>query len=42
MARGEIVELTMAQRQAFVSAVSPIYSEARKQFSRDLLTLVSL
>ena len=41
-ARGEIVELTMAQRQAFVSAVSPIYSEARKQFSRDLLTLVSL
>src|SRR5262245_35608619 len=41
MARGEIVELTMAERQAFVSAVSPIYSEARKQFSRDLLTLVN-
>jgi TRAP-type C4-dicarboxylate transport system substrate-binding protein len=42
MARGEIVELMMAERQAFVSAVSPIYGEARKQFSRDLLTLVNL
>ena len=40
-ARGEIVELTMEQHRAFVSAVSPIYGEARKQFSRELLALVN-
>ena len=41
-ARGEIVELTMDEHRAFVAAVSPIYGEARKQFSRELLALVNL
>ena len=41
-AGGEIVELTAEQHKAFVSAVSPIYSEARSQFGRDLLSLVNL
>ncbi len=41
-AGGEIVELTMEQHKAFVSAVSPIYKEVRGQFGRDLLTLVDL
>jgi TRAP-type transport system periplasmic protein len=39
---GEIVELTADQHKAFVSAVSPIYSEARSEFGRDLLALVNL
>jgi TRAP-type transport system periplasmic protein len=39
---GEIVELTEDQHKAFVSAVSPIYSEARSEFGRDLLALVNL
>ena len=37
---GEIVEPTAEQHKAFVSAVSPIYKEARSQFGRDLLALV--
>ena len=41
-AKGEIVELTMDEHKAFVAAVSPIYGEARKQFSRALLALVNL
>jgi len=41
-AGGEIVELTADQHKAFVSAVSPIYSEARKQFGNELLKLVNL
>jgi TRAP-type C4-dicarboxylate transport system substrate-binding protein len=41
-ARGEIVELTMGEHEAFVAAVRPIYGEARTQFSRELLALVSL
>jgi TRAP-type transport system periplasmic protein len=39
---GEIIELTEDQHKAFVSAVSPIYSEARSEFGRDLLALVNL
>ena len=39
---GEIVELTDDQHKAFVSAVSPIYTEARSQFGRELLALVNL
>jgi tripartite ATP-independent transporter DctP family solute receptor len=39
---GEIVELTADQHKAFLSAVSPIYTEARSQFGRDLLALVNL
>jgi TRAP-type C4-dicarboxylate transport system substrate-binding protein len=41
-ARGEIVELTMDEHEAFVAAVRPIYGEARTQFSRELLALVNL
>jgi TRAP-type C4-dicarboxylate transport system substrate-binding protein len=41
-AGGEIVELTADQHKAFVSAVSPIYKEARTQFGSDLLKLVNL
>ena len=41
-AGGEIVELTTDEHKAFVAAVSPIYGEARKQFSRELLALVNL
>ncbi len=39
---GEIVELTADQQKAFVSAVTPIYKEARSQFDRQLLALVDL
>ena len=39
---GEIVELTPEQHQAFVTAVTPIYGEARQQYSRELLGLVNL
>jgi len=41
-AGGQIVELTADEHTAFVSAVTPIYGEARKQFGRELLTLVGL
>jgi TRAP-type C4-dicarboxylate transport system substrate-binding protein len=41
-AGGEIVELTADEHKAFVSAVSPIYGEARKQFGGELLKLVNL
>lgn len=39
---GEIVELTADQHQAFVSAVNPLYGEARSEFGRELLRLVDL
>jgi len=39
-AGGEIVELTLEQHQAFVAAVTPIYGEARQQYSHELLSLV--
>jgi TRAP-type C4-dicarboxylate transport system substrate-binding protein len=39
---GEIVELTADEHKAFVSAVSPIYQEARSQFGRELLAIVNL
>ena len=39
-AGGEILELTPAQHKAFATAVSPIYGEARAQYSRELLDLV--
>lgn len=41
-AGGQIVELTADQHKAFVSAISPIYTEARGQFDRQLLALVGL
>ena len=39
---GEIVELTTDQQKSFVSAVSPIYAEARKELAREVLALVNL
>jgi TRAP-type C4-dicarboxylate transport system substrate-binding protein len=39
---GEIVELTPEQHKAFVTAVTPIYGEARQQYSGELLSLVGL
>jgi len=39
---GEIVDITPAERQSFVKAVTPIYAEARGQYGRDLLSLVDL
>ena len=39
---GEILELTPEQHQAFVKAVTPIYGEARSQYSRELMSLVGL
>ena len=41
-AGGEIVELTPEEVQAFVDTVSPIYDEARAQYSEELLELVGL
>ena len=39
---GEILELTPDEHKAFVAAVTPIYSEARAQYGRELLSLVNL
>lgn len=39
-AGGEIVELSAAQRDAFVRAVAPIYEEARTVYPAELLALV--
>jgi tripartite ATP-independent transporter DctP family solute receptor len=39
-AGGEILELTPDEHKAFVAAVTPIYGEARAQYSRELLSLV--
>jgi TRAP-type C4-dicarboxylate transport system substrate-binding protein len=39
---GEIVQLTAQQRTAFVDAVAPIYDDAQKQFSPELLNMVNL
>ena len=39
---GEVIELTAAERAAFVEAVAPIYSEARATYSPELLSLVNL
>lgn len=39
---GEIVQLTAAERQLFIDAVTPIYAETRDQFSPRLRRLVGL
>ena len=39
---GEIVDITPEERKAFVTAVTPIYGEARAQFGQKLLALVNL
>lgn len=41
-AGGEIVELTLAERDVFVAAVAPIYADAQTAFSRELLNVVGL
>jgi TRAP-type transport system periplasmic protein len=41
-AGGEIIELTPEQHKAFVTAVTPIYGEARTQFGAKLMALVNL
>jgi len=40
-AGGEILELSPEQHQAFVTAVTPIYGEARSQYSPELVGLVN-
>jgi tripartite ATP-independent transporter DctP family solute receptor len=39
---GEILELTRDEHQAFVTAVKPIYGEARRQFSPEILALLNV
>jgi tripartite ATP-independent transporter DctP family solute receptor len=39
---GELLELTADQHKAFVDAVTPIYGEARSQYSKELLAMVNL
>jgi TRAP-type C4-dicarboxylate transport system substrate-binding protein len=39
---GEIIELTPAERQLFIDAVTPIYDEARASFPPELIELVGL
>ena len=39
---GEILELTRDEHNAFVAAVTPIYGEARRQFSREVLALLNV
>jgi TRAP-type C4-dicarboxylate transport system substrate-binding protein len=39
---GEIIELTPAQMKPFRDAIAPIYADARKRYSRELLDLVGL
>jgi tripartite ATP-independent transporter DctP family solute receptor len=41
-AGGEIIELTPEEHKAFVTAVTPIYGEARAQFGAKLMALVNL
>ncbi len=41
-AGGEIVELTAAERELFVDAVAPIYTDARANYSAELLALAGL
>jgi TRAP-type C4-dicarboxylate transport system substrate-binding protein len=37
---GEILELTQDEHNTFVAAVTPIYGEARRQYSREVLSLL--
>ncbi|MFH1833447.1 MAG: TRAP transporter substrate-binding protein [bacterium] len=39
---GEIIELTAGEMQPFKAAVAPIYEDARKRYSRELLDLVGI
>jgi TRAP-type C4-dicarboxylate transport system substrate-binding protein len=40
--RGEILELTRAEHDSFVAAVTPIYAEARRQYSQEVLALLNV
>jgi hypothetical protein len=40
--RGEIVELSAQEREAFVRALRPIHDEARREYPRDLIGLAGL
>jgi tripartite ATP-independent transporter DctP family solute receptor len=40
--RGEILELTAPEQKAFAAAVAPLIVDARRQYSRKLLSLVNL
>ena len=40
--RGEILELTNDEHNQFVTAVNPIYGEARRLYSREVLTLLNV
>jgi tripartite ATP-independent transporter DctP family solute receptor len=39
---GEILELTPDEHNQFVAAVTPIYGEARREFSREILALLNI
>ena len=39
---GEILELTHDEHNAFVAAVTPIYGEARRQYGREVLSLLNV
>lgn len=41
-AGGEILDLTDAEHAAFVAAVTPIYAEARRQYGREILSLLNV
>jgi TRAP-type transport system periplasmic protein len=40
--RGEILDLTPDEHDKFVAAVRPIYGEARRDYSREILTLLNV
>jgi hypothetical protein len=39
---GEILELTRDEHDKFVAAVTPIYGEARREYSREILALLKV
>jgi len=41
-ASGEILELTPEEHAAFAAAVTPIYAEAKREYSREVLGLLGV
>ena len=39
---GEILDLTRDEHDKFVAAVAPIYGEARREYSREVLALLNV
>jgi len=39
---GEILDLTRDEHNQFVAAVTPIYAEARRQYGREVLSLLDV